>query len=115
MVTACPSHEHLVHVHTQILSKGSAGSDLKLSKTEKQGSAVTPGVEEEEETGRQLPRGRLQWFLMLDYRIPCEKIHKAGECFHISLSLPLSLSLFPLISSHKSKIWFFFYSLAGDP
>ena len=68
MVTACPSHVHLVHVHTQILSKSSAGSDLKLSKTEEQGSAVTPGVEEEEETGRQLPRGRLQWFLMLDYR-----------------------------------------------
>jgi hypothetical protein len=53
----------------QCLSKGSAGSGLKLSKTEEQGSAVTPGVEEEEEeTGRQLPRGRLQWFLMLDYR-----------------------------------------------
>ena len=29
---------------------------------------MTPGMEEEEETGRQLPRGRLQWFLMLDYR-----------------------------------------------
>ena len=52
----------------QFLSKGSAGSELKLSKTEEQGSAVTPGMEEEEETGRQLPRGRLQWFLMLDYR-----------------------------------------------
>jgi hypothetical protein len=45
-----------------------AGSDLKLSKSEEQGSAVTTSVEEEEETGRQLPRGQLQWFLMLDYR-----------------------------------------------
>ena len=70
---------------------------------------MTPGMEEEEEeTGRQLPRGRLQWFLMLDYRydwynlkfecnysshvewyvcdyvqifqaIPCKKVHKTGE------------------------------------
>ena len=42
MVTAGPSHMPLVHVHTQILSKGSAGSDLNLSKTEEQGSVVTP-------------------------------------------------------------------------
>ena len=52
----------------QCLSKGSAGSDLKLIKTEDQGAAVTPGMEEQEDATPQLSAGRLQWFLMLDYR-----------------------------------------------
>ena len=64
------------------------------SSSEDQGAAVTPGMEEQEENGHQLTRGRLQWFLMLDYRLKL-----FDSCVNLDVDMG---TLYADISSHSS-------------